>query len=399
MSSDQSNTNPSMLIDQVMFDPSIYPRIALNEDRVKEYAKMLDQDVNFDPIILDQHYRILDGRTRWEAHKICDRQFISYNIRTVANDREAFLIACQLNSKHGARLSIEDKKKSCREIYQSYCTEFKAPSSKDLDLLARSLGINVRTVYKWCKDLTHEIHSNRAEVMNSDKPSVQAAKEIGITRHSVYKFKKKHERSLENLNGEQKARELISKMGKLDALNQLTQSRRGCEAAFGIVLDNLKDKQHPFHKEFRENAKLFATADKRLSTEHQNFGITLPVYNEYVESIRAAVPACEDLLSDAHFTEVIEKGTILHNLKLKDQNLQNEFFKFLLPLIQKLQDVLSYLDPVFATIYRIPRDREFYYGVLDMHYDVLAESLEQDHPDNTQDPVIPPDTTNPGSPI
>lgn len=98
-------------VDLVM-DFDLYPRSSHDSQHVSYIVEAIAAGEKLPPVIADRKSRrVIDGFHRIKAHlrHFGDLAEIEVEFRDYANDKEAFLAAIELNSRHGARLDRHDR--------------------------------------------------------------------------------------------------------------------------------------------------------------------------------------------------------------------------------------------------------------------------------------------------
>jgi len=134
-------------VSEVVYDPTIYPRVEWSQATVNRYAEALNAGDEFPPIVLEPDTnRLLDGMHRWQAHKQALKDEIRVVWQEVPEGVPAKLFAASLSAKHGDRIKGDELKTIAREI---------AESNPDYDLktIAKYSGVTRQTVSKWVGDI------------------------------------------------------------------------------------------------------------------------------------------------------------------------------------------------------------------------------------------------------
>lgn len=152
-------------LNDIVFDPTIYPRSSWDEDTVKFYRERLMAGDKQPPLILEtETNRLLAGKHRFEAkvtyaawfkHKATkeERQVFPKPTDTVEVEYEEIpedippkLWCAQYNRDHGERMSAKDSKSLARELYEQN------PKISQ-GLIGTCLGVPQSTISDWIKDL------------------------------------------------------------------------------------------------------------------------------------------------------------------------------------------------------------------------------------------------------
>lgn len=138
---------PIVVLAEVVFDPSIYPRAEWSQATVNRYAEALSAGDEFPPIVLEpETNRLLDGMHRLQAHKQALRAEVAVVWQEIPAGVPAKLFAASLSAKHGDRIRSEELRVIAREI---------AESNPDYDLktIAKYACVTRQTVSKWVGDI------------------------------------------------------------------------------------------------------------------------------------------------------------------------------------------------------------------------------------------------------
>lgn len=149
-------TTKMIPIDEVVWEPGIYPRQKWNTSTIERYADAIESGEQFPPIILEQGTdRLLDGKHRLEAHKRIGAKSICAEWHTIPAGMSAKYYAATLSARHGDRLSNADIK----EIAES---EFEQNPQLDPVKWGRGLGVSKSTVYRWVSHILEREKADRA---------------------------------------------------------------------------------------------------------------------------------------------------------------------------------------------------------------------------------------------
>lgn len=131
-------------VDQIVWDPKIYPRQKWNTSTIERYVDALMAGEEFPPIVLEEGTnRLLDGKHRLEAHRKAEVEQISVEWRTVPAGISAKRYAARLSARHGDRMSNADLKALAIEEAEA------EPKAFDVASFVREMGVAERTVYDW----------------------------------------------------------------------------------------------------------------------------------------------------------------------------------------------------------------------------------------------------------
>lgn len=170
-------------VSEVVYDPTIYPRVEWSQATVNRYAEALNAGDEFPPIVLEPDTnRLLDGMHRWQAHKQALRDEIRVVWQEVPEGVPAKLFAASLSAKHGDRIKGDELKTIAREI---------AESNPDYDLktIANYSGVTRQTVSKWVGDIVE--HRRNVQAMaalllsRAGWGQAQIAQHLGVSQSTV----------------------------------------------------------------------------------------------------------------------------------------------------------------------------------------------------------------------
>jgi len=189
-------------IADLTWEPLIYPREGKNEKTVKAYVEALTIGAQFPPIKIQRVFNyanenekieatlILDGIHRWFAFQECGFKkikAIEWKKKTLnyETSRIALLVeAAECNTRHGDRLSPNDKRQIARDIAMSdpECTWTE-------EALAQKLGVIQQTVNTWISDIRARQRASRNIIIirlnRLGWTQEQIAKVVGLSRNRV----------------------------------------------------------------------------------------------------------------------------------------------------------------------------------------------------------------------
>lgn len=127
---------------------SLQPRTGLTPVRVEEYAELLQDGIELDPIdvfrVEGRGDLLAHGYHRYEAHRCVDRDEISVRLHTGTYE-EAVLFACGANAKNGWPLSAADRERVITMLLKHpHVQEEKWSDGK----IARHCGVSRQTVQR-----------------------------------------------------------------------------------------------------------------------------------------------------------------------------------------------------------------------------------------------------------
>lgn len=103
-------------IKDIEIPENLYPRNSINAMAIEEYAEAMKRGVKFPPIVVAQKefdqnkkFILIDGRHRIEAVEMNGGDHIQAQVYKGLSDKDIYLMSIDLNSKHGIRLTRNDK--------------------------------------------------------------------------------------------------------------------------------------------------------------------------------------------------------------------------------------------------------------------------------------------------
>ncbi len=142
-------------VDQVKWDPSVYPRSKWSTSTIDRYAEALQQGAQFPPIVINKaDGRLLDGKHRLEAHRKAEIQEIEAVEEVVPDGVPIKVFAASLSAKHGDRLQNVDAKALAREVATSN-------PEYDMKTIAELLSFKYSTVASWVADIVAKNREQR----------------------------------------------------------------------------------------------------------------------------------------------------------------------------------------------------------------------------------------------
>jgi ParB-like chromosome segregation protein Spo0J len=173
-------------IEDLVIPQGLLPRVitGTSEEKVKEYAEMLEQGVEFDPITVwkrtDGQYWLVDGVHRTEAHKKTGKPTIKAKIVELKDELEYRIEAIKANLKHGLPLQKEEKVILAQTLYKL------GVSISDLKKL---FGVAERTLYYWLEPVKEqektELKKKALEMRKQGYTQEQVARELGVAQNTI----------------------------------------------------------------------------------------------------------------------------------------------------------------------------------------------------------------------
>lgn len=173
----------SVTLDEIVFDDSIYPRVAWSQATVDRYTDALHADEHFPAIILEAGTRrLLDGKHRVEAHRAAGRHFIAADFHEIPDGIPAVLYAASLSARHGDPLAVEDKRTVARKIAE-------ASPDYSMVLIAQLLGTTRQTISSYVADIVEhrrELRKAKTALLSRAGKSVrEIAEMVGVGKSQV----------------------------------------------------------------------------------------------------------------------------------------------------------------------------------------------------------------------
>jgi len=171
----------------------LLPRVITGtvEEKVKEYAELMENGVEFDPIKVwerpDGKIWIVDGVHRKKACELIGKEFIEGEVLPIKDELHYRMEAIKYNLKHGLALKPEERKLCAQQLYLA------GVESGDIQ---RLFGVSDRTIRRWLSDLRQqekkELKEKIRKLSTQGLTKMQIAKELGISRQLVdYYLQKK----------------------------------------------------------------------------------------------------------------------------------------------------------------------------------------------------------------
>jgi DNA-binding XRE family transcriptional regulator len=169
-------------VEDVVFVKDLYPRVDDHNSAI--VAKYSESNLaNFPPIIIDQNYRLIDGKHRWLAHKKAKLETIMVKIITVNSDRDFHRMAMGTNNSHGFQTTNADKKK--------YVLTWYTGAKGEKEEFAHEVSVSEKTISRWVSDKDKALRNERKETIRDMWMSCHTQEEIaaavGVDRSNVIK--------------------------------------------------------------------------------------------------------------------------------------------------------------------------------------------------------------------
>ena len=139
-------------LSDVEFIQGVYPREKPNSSTIGQYVDALRDGAEFPPIDLDKDGLVLlDGYHRWRAHQEIGIDTIEARIIDLEGVPR-LLYAAGLNSIHGDRLSMGEKRQVARQMAEAGVKQAE---------IREWLRVSIGTVSEWVRDITQRQQRSR----------------------------------------------------------------------------------------------------------------------------------------------------------------------------------------------------------------------------------------------
>lgn len=125
---------------------SLYPRSSVSYQHVLRLKDAIVAGAKLPPIIVDQKFRLIDGRHRLEAYSMLEIPTVTVEVRRVKDDAEFLTLAAQLNATHGRPLSPYEITEVTRRLHHEF--------NKPIATISQALFIPRDTLLAWLKKRT-----------------------------------------------------------------------------------------------------------------------------------------------------------------------------------------------------------------------------------------------------
>jgi len=220
----------------------LLPRILTGtvEEKVEEYKEMLEQGVEFDPIVVwkrpDGQYWVVDGVHRTEAHKRAGRTTIKAKIVELKNELEYRIEAIKANLKHGLPLQKEEKILLAQTLYKL---------GVQVAELKKLFGVAERTLYYWLEPVKEkekeELKQKALELRRQGVSLREIAERLGVSKSTIEDWVNESVRILQKLQKSDSTPQLLSPDG--------TPTEEGYKALSEFIEEHEKElQQKPFNE-------------------------------------------------------------------------------------------------------------------------------------------------------
>jgi transposase len=157
----------------------LFPRVVTGvvEDKVKEYADMIESGVEFDPILVwdrgNGEYWVIDGVHRLEAHKRAGKSTIKAELIFCKDEIDCQIKAIQANLKHGLSIKKEEKISLVQKFYYH--------RGISVEELSKIFGVSETTIYRWIGDIIRQ----KKEELKEQASQLRAQ---GLTQEAIAKI-------------------------------------------------------------------------------------------------------------------------------------------------------------------------------------------------------------------
>lgn len=143
-------------IEQIVYDPKIYPREKWSTATIERYADCLRGGDELPPVTLEaETNRLLDGIHRWKAHLAVGSKTIQVKHVKVPDGIPVKLFAASLSVRHGLAISTAERKALAREIVE-------ADAEFNTVTLAKMLAVSDETARSYVGDMLAKRREERA---------------------------------------------------------------------------------------------------------------------------------------------------------------------------------------------------------------------------------------------
>jgi transposase len=227
----------------------LLPRVLTGtvEEKVEEYKEMLEQGVEFDPIIVWKRpdgYWIVDGVHRTEAHKRAGKSTIKAKIIELKDELEYRIEAIKANLKHGLPLQKEEKILLAQTLYKLGVQTAE---------LKKLFGVAERTLYYWLEPVKQqeksELKKKALELKEQGMSLREIADRLGVPKSTVEDWVNESVRFLQKLQFSDSVNnpQLLSSDG--------TPTQEGFKALSEFIEENEEElRQKPFNDVVKEPA-------------------------------------------------------------------------------------------------------------------------------------------------
>jgi len=330
---------------------------------VEEYKEMLEQGVEFDPIVVwkrpDGQYWVVDGVHRTEAHKRVGRATIKAKIVELKDELEYRIKAIELNLKHGIPLQKEEKILLAQTLYK-----LGVPITE----LKKLFGVSERTLYYWLEPVKEkekeELKQKALELRKQGLTQEEVAKQLGVARNTISMWEWENE-----------TRSQMSNFAKIAIFDKDgTPTPEGFKALSEFIEENeeeLKDK--PFNEVVKDQnlRDVLKFLNEALRKDFKRF-IDSPSYEKVKNYLITVYPYKE--LSLKARKVFFEKAQALWE-KLKKEHEEEQ--KLEREVLEQAKKVLANPEYVFHTWRTLREDLARLGGMLNAFVYINKEKIEE----------------------
>ena len=166
----------------------LLPRIITGtvEEKVDEYAQLLEQGVEFDPISVwkrENEYWVIDGVHRLSAYKKAGRTTIKAKLVECKNELDFRIKAIQANLKHGLALKKEERELLAQILYKEGLSE---------EEIQRIFGVTDRTIRNWLAGVKEQEKQEKIkkalELREQGLTTREIAEKLGVEHSTVVRW-------------------------------------------------------------------------------------------------------------------------------------------------------------------------------------------------------------------
>lgn len=166
-------------IESIIYREDLYPRVEADSPTITKYAEDIEV---LPPVEINQHNILIDGFHRWKAHVKCELPTIQATVTQTESDSHIFRLAIERNKSHGRQMSLADKRKSARRLYD----RGEGLSKSDL---ASVLSVSEKSIDRYLSDIDKDLRSERKEkiaaMWMACYTQEEIAEAVGVTQQSI----------------------------------------------------------------------------------------------------------------------------------------------------------------------------------------------------------------------
>jgi len=176
-------------ISELEIPQGLLPRVITGtvEEKVKEYAEMMENGVEFEPIKVwereDGRVWVVDGVHRIEASKRIGKEYIEGEPLNIKDELHYRMEAIKHNLKHGLALRPEERKLCAQQLYLA---------GVDSTEIQRLFGVSDRTIRRWLTDIKRDKKEElieKAKKLREQGYSIrEIAEELGQPRQTICRW-------------------------------------------------------------------------------------------------------------------------------------------------------------------------------------------------------------------